>query len=225
MEKLIDMDWIELLKQVSVLIAAWVAIYGIDSWRREHTGKRQIELAEDTLALFYEAADSIKLIRHPLSFTTETEGIERGDRESDSEYQARKNASVVFKRYNDHQELFNKLHAMRYRFMGQIGKQEAKPFDDLRGIVNEITLSARMLARLWVRDQFRTDEQWERHEKQIEKHEAIFWEGLEEEDPINPKLEMVLSEIENTCQRIIAGKGTLYGFLNRKLRALKRRAT
>ena len=43
--------------------AAGVAIYGIRSWRREFRGKRQIELAEDVLALFYEARDAITAIR------------------------------------------------------------------------------------------------------------------------------------------------------------------
>ena len=211
------MDWIELIKQVSILIAIWVAIYGIDSWRREHIGKRQMELAEDALALFYEAADAIKHIRHPASFSHETDDIERGENESEKDYDARKTASIVFKRYNDHQELFNKLHAMRYRFMAQVGKQEAKPFDDIRTIVNEITISARMLARLWPRDYFRTDEQLKKHQEQIEKHEAVFWEGLEEDDPINPRVETVLKEIESTCQSVITGKGTIHGFLNKKI--------
>ena len=67
------MAWIELLNQISIFVAVWVAIYGIDSWRREHTGKRQIELAEDSLVLFYEASDAIKHMRHPLSFASETE--------------------------------------------------------------------------------------------------------------------------------------------------------
>ena len=211
------MDWIELIKQVSILIAIWVAIYGIDSWRREHIGKRQMELAEDALALFYEAADAIKHIRHPASFSHEIDDIERGENESEKDYDARKTASIVFKRYNDHQELFNKLHAMRYRFMAQVGKQEAKPFDDIRTIVNEITISARMLARLWPRDYFRTDEQLKKHQEQIEKHEAVFWEGLEEDDPINPRVETVLKEIESTCQSVIIGKGTIHGFLNKKI--------
>ena len=211
------MDWIQLLGQVSILIAVWVAIYGIDSWRREHTGKRQIELAEDALALFYEASDAIKHMRHPLSLSSETESIERGKSENDAQFQARKNASVVFKRYNDHQELFNKLHAMRYRFMAQFGKEKAKPFDDLRSIVNEITGSARTLARLWSRENFGSDNQWEAHSKQIEKYEAIFWEGLEEDDPINPRIKLVISEIETTCQGVISGKGTLHSWLNTKL--------
>jgi hypothetical protein len=167
--------------------------------------------------LFYEASDVIKHVRHPLSFASETESIERGKSERDSEFQARKNASVVFKRYNNHQELFNKLHAMRYRFMAQFGKGKAKPFDDLRNIVNKITGSARTLARLWSRDNFESDNQWEAHTKQIEKYEAIFWEGPEDNDPTNPRIKLVISEIETTCQDVISGKGTLYSWLNTKL--------
>jgi len=53
------METIAVLKELSLLIGIWVAIYGIDSWRREHKGKRQLELAEETLALFYEARDVI----------------------------------------------------------------------------------------------------------------------------------------------------------------------
>ena len=156
-------------------------------------------------------------MRHPLSFSNETESIERGKSEGDSEFNARKNASVVFKRYNDHQELFNKLHAMRYRFMAQFGKEKSKPFDDLRSIVNEITGSARILARLWSRDNFVSDNQWEAHRKQVDKHEAIFWEGPEDDDPINPRIKLVISEIEATCQGIISGKGTLHSWLNLRI--------
>ena len=62
------MTWIEIVKQISIILGIGVAFYGIDSWRREHTGKRRIELAEDALALFYEAVDAIKHMRHPASF-------------------------------------------------------------------------------------------------------------------------------------------------------------
>lgn len=174
------MVWIEVLKQVSILIGIWVAIYGINAWRREH--------------------------------------VERQEGESDAQFEARKNASVVFHRYNQYQAMFSKLYASRYRFMAQIGKEEAKPFDDLRKITNEIILAARMLARLWSQDDFRTDEQREKHWERIRKHEAVFWEGPEDDDPINPKLDKVLADIEDTCKGIIAGKGTLHGFLNIKLR-------
>lgn len=211
------MDWLEVIKQVSILIGIWVAIYGIDAWRREHIGKRQLELAEDTLALFYEASDAVKYMRNPISHSHETDNIEQGDQETEAEFQARKNASVVFHRYNQYQELFNKIHASRYRFMSQIGKSESAAFYDLRNIVNEIVISARILIRLWAREHFSDAERWEKHRAQIVKHEAIFWEGLEEDDPINPKIDKVISDIEKTCKSIIAGKGSMHGFLNMKL--------
>ncbi|MCK4820116.1 hypothetical protein KA005_30400 [bacterium] len=208
--------WIGLLQSIIALLGIYTALYGIDSWRREHTGKRKIELAEDSLALFYEAQDAIKYMRHETSWGNETENIEKGEKETQKQFEARKNASVVFKRYNDHQETFNKLHSMRYRYMAQIGKVEAEPFDELREIVNEIMLSARRLARLWAQDNFGTEDAENKHFERIKKAEAIFWEGEEDDDPINPRLERVISNIENTSKKVIEGKGTLYGILNYK---------
>jgi len=210
------MEYLSEVKQVSLLVGIWVAIYSIDSWRREHKGKREIELVEDSLALFYEAIDAIKQIRHPASYSSETESVKRGENELEKNYQARKDASVVYHRYNQHQELFNKLHASRYKFMSQIGKEEAKPFDDLRAVTNEIFLSARMLSKLWARDHYRTDEQWKKHLSQVETHEAIFWECAEE-DLINLKLNKIITDIEATCKATISGKGTIYSFLNKRL--------
>jgi len=46
------METLLTIKELSLLIGIWVVIYGVDSWRREHKGKRQIELAEETLSLF-----------------------------------------------------------------------------------------------------------------------------------------------------------------------------
>ena len=202
----------QLLTNISVLVGIAVAIYGINAWRREHTGKRRIELAEDTLALFYEAADAIKHIRHPASFGHEMEDVQRGESESDAQYTARKNASVVFHRYNQYQDLFSKLHASRYRFMAQIGKPAAKPFDELREIVNEITRSAQLLARYWPRDRFRTEQQEREHFERVQKLEDIFWEGSAEEDPIKSRLAATISSIEQTCQPVINGQSTLGGF-------------
>ena len=157
------MDGMELVNQVSIFIGIWVAIYGIDSWRREHVGKRQVELAEDTLALFYEAEDAIRHMRSPLGFGHEYEDVEQAERETDEQFEARKKASVIFHRYNQHQAVFSKLHASRYRFMAQIEKDKAQPFEDIRKITNEIFSSARMLARLWAREHFRTEDQQHEH--------------------------------------------------------------
>jgi len=212
------MEIMTFIRDLSLLIGIWVAIYGIDSWRREHKGKREIELAEDVLALFYEARDVIGYMRHPFSTMNECGEIEKLPGETDRQWQARKDAGVVFKRYEDRKEVFNRLYAMRYRFMAQIGSKEAQPFDGLNKIVTEILVAARALSRLWPRDHFRTEEQEEKHYEQIEKHEAVFWQGSADEDPIDPRLNIIIEEIEKTCRGIITGAGTLHGFLNRPIR-------
>lgn len=208
------MDWLKLIRDISILFGTWIAVYGVDSWRREHTGKRRLELAEDTLALFYEAKDAIHHMRSPVSFGFEVEDIVRNENEPEQSWTARRNASVILKRYNQHQELFNKLYAMRYRFMAHIGKAESQPFDDLRKLLNELTSSAHVLARLWARDHMRTEEEFEKHWATVQKYEAIFWEGIVDDDPINPKLNAIIQNIEQTCSRIISGGGTLYGLIN-----------
>lgn len=208
------MSIVDALYAISILIGIWVAIAGINNWRKEHAGKRKIELAEDSLALFYEAFDAINYLRHPFSYPSETEEIERGKYESEVSWEARKNASVVFYRYKQHQELFNKLHASRYRFMAQIGKEKARPFDDLRQIINDIVKSARHLSRLWGREHFRTEEQWEEHQKHIEEQETIFWADSVENDPINPRVEKAINDMEIVCKEVIEGEKSIADFLN-----------
>ena len=189
-----------LLESTTYLLTIIAIAYGIDSWRREFKGKKQIELAEDTLATFYEAVDAIKNIRHPGSSSSETEMVKRENNETEEQFRARKKASLVFRRYEDYQELFSKLHSMRYRFMAQIGKKEAKPFEDLRKIVNKIFISASILSEIWSKDCNLDEGCW----KQKRKQEAIFWDSFQENDPINSELKTIISEIENTCQNVIS---------------------
>lgn len=197
------MKWMEWLQGISLVIASWTAIYGISAWRREHVGARRVELAEDTLALFYEAADVIRHIRHPASFGYETSHIEQEENETEEAFAARKNASIVFVRFEKRQELFNRIYAARYRFMAQFGKHNAGPFDELHAIKGEIFTAARMLVRLWNRQHFRTQEQLEQHDERVTKFEAVFWEGNEEDDPINPRVRRMIMEIEAVCRREI----------------------
>jgi hypothetical protein len=210
------MDWMELIKNISIIGASWTAVYGIDQWRREHRGKREAELAEEVLSLFYEAQDAIRHIRNPFTFGGEGSSRKGGENETPEEKDAFDKAYVVFERFNTHLELFNKIHAIRYRFMAQFGVDAARPFDDLRIITSEIQVSAQMLAQLWARQNwyFRTGQQEQHHFDEIQKHEAVFWEGLKDKDPINPKLNQCIAEIEKTCRDILSAKGTLYSFLS-----------
>lgn len=208
----------EFIKDLSVVIGLWVIFYKIAAWHLEHRGKRNIELAEETLALFYEAKDVIAWMRHPIGFSNETDSIEKGERESKDQFEARKKASVVFVRYNQNKELFNKIQSLRYRFMAQIGKEKAKPFEELNKIVREIISSSHLLAILWSERYFETEEERKKHYEQIRKAEKVFWDTFSEDDPINPKVEKVIVDIEEVCKRVIMAKGTLHGLLNWPIR-------
>lgn len=61
----------------------------------------RVELAEDVLALFYEARDAVAYLRHPLVLSGEIEDMKKAENETEPQWEARKNASVVFKRYNE----------------------------------------------------------------------------------------------------------------------------
>lgn len=221
------MDWTELLKNISVIIASWTAVYSIDQWRREHRGKRQADLAEEVLSLFYEAKDAIGHIRNPFSYGGKGSSRKAGENETPDEKDAYDKAYVVFERFNTHLELFNRIHATRYRFMAQFGIEAAKPFDNLRRITNEIQVSAQTLAQLWARNNryFRMERQDQIDFDQVRKREVVFWEGLEKDDPIKPRLNECISEIEKTCRDTLSAKGTLYSILNYRLRKVFRRKT
>lgn len=210
------MCWSETFKNLSILLAAWSVIYGIGAWRREFIGKRKIELAEEVLALFYEAKDAVHTIRSPFGFEGEGSTRKPGKYERPEDKETLDNAYVVIERYNKYQAPFNKLYAMRYRFMAQVGKDEAKPFDELRDIINEIILASRRLARLWIPKNLNAlpPEQLEKYQKGIEETEAIFWEKSVDPDPINPRLEEVITKMEKICRSIIETPNSLYGFLN-----------
>jgi len=210
------MDFIKILSDISIILASFVAIYGITAWKREFVGKRRIELAEDTLVLFYEAQDVIRVVRSPLGFGGEGTTRKPQEDETPTQKSARDSAYVVFERFEPHQELFSKLHAMRYRFMAQIGREAANPFDDLRKIRLEIFSAARRLSRLWAEDvSSLLDEQQSQHFEKREKYEAIFWDTFDENDPINPRLDKVISDIENICRPIIMEKGKTVSWLKR----------
>lgn len=194
-------DWTDLIRNIFVIIASIVAIYGIRAWRHEFIGKRKIELAEEVLALFYEARDIIKYIRDPGGFSKEGSSRETEGEETPLVKEARDRAFVPMERYNEHRATFSKLSSLKYRFVAYFGKDAATPFDDLRGILNEIFLAARRLARYWS-----IESGTSMTEEQVKKRdmcEAIFWEDEAEKDPINPKLDHIIEQMERMCKEFI----------------------
>lgn len=201
-------SFISIISNLSVIAASWAAIYGVLNWKKERDqflGERNIELAEEILTLFYEAADVIKQIRNPVGFVGEGETRKTNEHESPDETKILNNAYVAIERYLKHQELFNKIHSLRYRARARFGNKAIVPFDDLNQIINEIIFSSRQLSRYW-KDQGRrqmSDIEFQKHLDSMHKAEAIFWEGTEDPDPINSRVKKIIKDIEEISKSII----------------------
>lgn len=210
---------VEVVKGVSVIVACLVAVYGFDAWRREFVGKRRMELAEEVLALFYEARDVLSEIRSLWGYEGEGSTRQSRDNESPEEKAALDRAYIVVERFNKHRDTFNRIQALRYRFMAQFGTEAGVPFIRLTEIVNQVFGAAHGLSLIWkTRLRFahqdpRKPEVQEREQKWEDKHLSVFYE-FADDDPLKPRIEDVVREIERVCSNIINSRGTLFGVLN-----------
>jgi len=199
-------EFADLIQSISIILTCATIILGVDAWRREFVGKRKIELAEDILILFYEARDAISRIRSPFGHSSEGNKRERQPEEDPSESKVLDKAYVVFVRYEKESEIFNRLHALRYRAMARIAVSAANPFVDLQQILKDIFLSAHMLGNDFWQRQGRVQmspEERERHLKEMHAHEAVFWEGYDPSDPIKARVEKVITDIESIFRPVI----------------------
>ncbi|CAG9173130.1 hypothetical protein CURE108131_20955 [Cupriavidus respiraculi] len=190
-------DWIEMLSKGATLVAAALAVYGINAWRRDFTGKRKIELAEESLRLFYQAADAVAHMRSPVAFDGESNHVVRGDQESETRFRARQAVAPLFKRYNEHSELFAALRTTRYKAMALLGPASEKPFKDLVSLVNEILVAAQsyVMAAQDYGFQSAEAEQLKVHrDGQREREELFWWHGAK--DKVTPRMDSIVGSAE-----------------------------
>ena len=125
-DKEIIMVVLEIIQSLAIIAASIVAFFGINSWRKEMKEKKEYTLAEEVLALFYEAQDKINAIRNPFSLEGEGRSRKADPSETPKQKEILDQAYVFIERYNNNSEVLNKLRTIRYRFMVLFGKNQAK---------------------------------------------------------------------------------------------------
>lgn len=123
---------------LTTVVAAGTAIWGICAWRREYTGKRRIDLAEDVLALVYEIKDVLASVRSPLGHPEEGQICPEMPDAIEEEKAMLRIAYIHIERCNSRKELFARLRSLRYRFMALNGKNAGQPFDELNTIRHDL---------------------------------------------------------------------------------------
>lgn len=191
--------FLDVIQTTAVIVGL---VYGLNAWRREHHGRRRYELAEEVLAVFYEARDRIASIRNFVGFEDGGAGRKVARSETAEEKDARDRANVVYARYSDHRQFFSHLQSLRYRFMALFGRDAAKPFDDLARVMNEIFIAARMLARLWALKPSEGAAGGKLLDD-IRRYEQVIWSEGDEGDLVLTRINKAVADIELTCGPII----------------------
>lgn len=189
---------------ISVIIAALTAIWGITSWRREHVGRRRVDLAEEVLALFYEASDVIGYIRSPYASAGEGSTRKREPNEPERSKHAMDRAHVPMERYLEHDELFSRIRALRYRFRTHFGNESTAPFNELRDVINRIMSASNGLKRHAIGrspEEYADRNRREKARKRQEDYEQVIWERPG--DSIRVEVDKIVEQVESTCRNAI----------------------
>lgn len=199
------MDWIEaaatIVQAIAVTAAGIAAVWGLTTWRHEMTARRRAELAEQTLAMFYEARDVIAWARTPTNLGGEGASRERKLSEADDEALLKNAIYVPIERINRRAEFWGRFEASRYAFMAVFGAEAANPYATVIHAKNRVMLSASMLVQTF-----------DRHEPtrenlqslQNEWNSNIGWR-LTDSDEIRRQINNAVSAIEGICKPAITG--------------------
>lgn len=198
--------WIDIVKNivitVTTIITGSVAIAGLNKWKNEYLGKKEMEFGEDILCQIYEVKDKISMIRS--SQGTIEEGKTRIVRENETPEETRIHNTyfLTVERFNKNIEIFNKFESAKYKYFIYFDDINPSPMDRIRIIIKRIMSSARMLDNLSIklmRCRENTSEKVsEDLLKKIENHEKIVWDrSFEQEDEINKEIDLIVKEVEN----------------------------
>jgi hypothetical protein len=201
---IIDWDLIfNILQSVAVIIASFVAIYGINSWRREAKWKRQYELAEEILASMYEAHHAIRIIRSPISFSNEGLSRTKSDNETPQQAEVYNQAYVARERFERNKKPLEKLHSLKYRFIALYGKEYEPHFDKFSQTVNKIFFASDQIARVKLGE-------YGKDQKLIvdimKESSTDLYGSIKYDDKIEKELSVAIDAIESKCRNIIGKK-------------------
>ena len=201
---------------VAIIVACWTIISGVGAWRREFIGKRKIEIAEDVLACFFELCDAVAFIRSPFSGSREGRTRVRGDHETQEQSELLDRAYIVYERYEEKNKVFNRMNTLKYRFMASFGKETESIFKDINMTVNTIFVSANILGRRYWPRQGRVEmsnEEFQRHLDEMERHEGIFWDSGKEDNQIRKELASHLKRLEAATAPCFEERMKTYKFM------------
>jgi hypothetical protein len=196
------LEWIESL---AVISASGAAVWGINTWQREHVGRRRIDLAEETLTLFYEVCEVINGARSAIGWESEYREAEKRQNEASGKESGPQGILIVTDRLNRRSDLFAKIRTLRYRFAAVFGHGAEKPFYDLVRLKNEVVIAERRLPELRRERSRSTGEAEAKCAQRIGELSDVVEGGGDDSDPTTQRLKEIVEQVERVCRPVIQG--------------------
>ncbi len=134
---------LEIISTFAIVAASITAIYGINAWKREYRFKRNSELLEEALVLFYQAEHAIAYLRNSFIFSNDLQDFEfPSELEGEYSKEKYKYTHTIRNRFGEKQDVFSKLYSIELRFRARFGTEPTKAFNDMRGKVKELLFAA-----------------------------------------------------------------------------------
>jgi hypothetical protein len=194
---------LDIIEAGAVVFAAIVGARALNTWRSEMIGRKKADIAEQTLAAFYEVRDIIRAARQPGGFDYEGRSRQPIEGETVQEAKYRNAVYVPAERLFKENEFFARLEASKYRFMTLFGVESAKPFDTIKKVRNQILISSEMLIRSYKGGPTEAPKDLRPSIAEWERDIGI---GLTGDDPLADEVEAAIAEVEGRCRASLTGQ-------------------
>ncbi|ABR60158.1 hypothetical protein Smed_1308 [Sinorhizobium medicae WSM419] len=185
------------LTAIATGAGVYVAIGGLNSWRRETTGKRDIELCQAVIERFYEAEHRMDVLRSPYSFASEAASRQKGEHESEDESYRLDLLFVPLARLEAQSAFWSELFSYKFRMRALFGEEAATTFKHIDDAYRSFRAAAVTRYQALHRNPDGLSP-----ETQTKLEERI-WAELAEPDEIAVKMREAINAMERVCIPIV----------------------
>jgi hypothetical protein len=178
---------------IASLAGVAIAVYEVESWKREYTFKRNSELLEDAKYLFYQAEHAITYLRNGFILSHELQGFEfPPELEDGYSKELYKYTYTIRKRFDEKQHIFDKLDAIEPRFRARFGNESITPFGSMKEKVKELLLAASGYSMKGL------------NKEEVSKIRRIIWKDynsqFEEGDTFGDAISKIIEDFDKLCR-------------------------
>ncbi|RWD31309.1 MAG: hypothetical protein EOS22_04610 [Mesorhizobium sp.] len=194
------------LQTIATIIATgggtYIAFAGLRTWKSEMKGRRDIELCQHVIALFYEAEEKVRDLRQPMAYPA-VESAERPKREgeSDAEGRLRDTLYVPIARWRSQRDFWKEFFSYKFRMKALFGQYGAEPFAKVDEALKEFVVAANMRY-----ESIRGDRKEPEDPDLRKEFDAALWGHPSASDKIAPLMHSAIASMEDVCIPIVQAR-------------------